>query len=132
MPSLHSAASSASTRRTVVRCSRAYRLDLRLQHFRGDSVAQTLLRAGKELFIGARRGAPRLRVENEIFLFDPERIHGEDKRLRKSPVPDDWVRMVDAVRIMTTTRRLARITIVLKLAAVRLAVCAEPVSAWSA
>jgi hypothetical protein len=57
---------------------RADRFDLRLQHFRCNAVAEAFLCGGDEFLAGSLHRAPRLRVENEIFLFDPERIHGEN------------------------------------------------------
>ena len=53
-------------------------LDLRLQHFGHDAVAELLLGEAKEFLVEAARGATRLGVEHEIFLFHADRIHARD------------------------------------------------------
>ena len=53
-------------------------LELRLQHFGHDAVAELLLRTCKKFLVRATHRMARLRVEQEVFLFHPERVHARN------------------------------------------------------
>src|SRR4249919_2454383 len=62
-------------------CARRRRhLELRLQHFCHDPIAELLLGNRKKLLVRAAHRVARLRVEQEVLFFHPKRIHARDNR----------------------------------------------------
>ena len=62
-------------------------LDLRLQHFRHDAVAEPLADEAEEFFVDAAHGPARFGVEHEVFLFHADRIHARNNSPGRERVP---------------------------------------------
>jgi hypothetical protein len=51
-----------------------HHLDLRLQHFSDDAIAELALRPREKSLVELAHGKPGLRVENEELFFDPDGV----------------------------------------------------------
>ena len=71
------------------RARRRRHLNLRLQHFGHDAIAELLLGEAEKFRVGPAYGATRLGVEHEIFFFHADGIHARDNSFGPAAVPPD-------------------------------------------
>ena len=62
-------------------------LDLRLQHFRHDTVAELFAGEVEEFFVNAAHGPARFGVEHEVFFFHADRVHARNNSPGRERVP---------------------------------------------